>query len=112
MSMIARMQVLEAQSAEHLQAILKSGNYTFRFDCGFSKPITVITMQTRQDFVQAITQHYFVFSVYAKITGLLGALDLKKKLAKNHPVEFWSFIALNSAVKINAEAMHVSFILC
>ena len=38
MSVIADMQVLEAQSDEHLQAILKCGDY--------SKPITVISMQT------------------------------------------------------------------
>ena len=69
-------------------------------------------MQTRQDFVQVITQHYCVFSVYAEImqlwSELLGVLDLKK-LAKNHPVEFWSLIAANNAIMITVEVMQDIF---
>ena len=105
-------QVLGAQSEEELQAVLCTGDYDFRFDCGFSQPTSAITMETRIEFVQAIAQHYCVFSIYAEImqlrSGLLGVLDMQR-LAEDHPVEFWSLMAANSTEKVTAQMLQDLF---
>ena len=91
---------------------MHSGDYTFRFACGFNKPISAITLETRQDFVTSITLHYCVFSVYAEISqlrlGLCDTLDMKE-LVKNYPVEFWSLPAANSVDKNTVQSLQDLF---
>ena len=96
--------MLSATSDGELQELFESLDYSFRFDCGYSKPVSSITLETRTEFVRCITLHY-LYSVYAEICqlrkGLLETLKLNK-LADEHPVELWSLLAASRAEKLTA----------
>ena len=81
--------MLSATSDAELQELFESVDYSFRFDCCYSKPASSITLETRDEFVRCISLHY-LYSVYAEINqlrkGLLETLNLNK-LADEHPME-------------------------
>lgn len=68
----------EASSGDELEQILQHSDYTFRFDCGFSR---VITMENKHEFMSVVWKHFVLYSIYAELTefrnGLLNTLNLK-----------------------------------
>ena len=76
------------------------------FDCGFSKPVSCITMESRLGFVRCITLHYVLYRNYAELNqfkdGLLGTLGFKT-LVQSHPVEMWSLLSVDKDRKLTAQ---------
>ena len=59
------------------------------FECGYSKPTSSITMESRDEFVRFIALHYTLYRNYAELMqfkeGFVGTLGFES-LVKNHQV--------------------------
>ena len=92
--------------------VLSTGDYAFIYECGYSKPTSSITMETRHEFVKCIILHYCTFSCYAESnqlkSGLVGVLGMDE-IAKNYPVELWSLLASDRSAKITAQYLQDLF---
>ncbi len=96
---------MSAQSDEELKEILTTGDFSFRFDCGYNSPITAITCATREEFVNCIGMHYCIYGIYAELTQLRsGLLDTLRfdRLAREHPVALWSLLALSKSEQVTS----------
>ena len=95
---------------EELQQILSGSDYSFRFDCGFSK---VISMENRHELLSIAWKHYVLYSVYAEVSelrnGLLNTLNLKQFPILSPKVLHQLLVAENLKV-IDAECLQDLFV--
>ena len=54
-------QISNATSTDELQGILRSDDFDFRFDCGFSKPTASIKFEDIPLFMRTVWMHYTVY---------------------------------------------------
>ena len=92
------MQIDKAASTDEMISEMEENNYSFRFDCGFTKPQSAIlvTYSDKQTFFRSVWLHYVIYSVYGELEqfrdGLLETLQIEH-IVHEHPEVFWSLIA-------------------
>jgi len=93
-----------------LEQILRHSDYTFRFNCGFSR---VITMENKHEFMSVVWKHFVLYSIYAELTefrnGLLNTLN-RKHLATVSPRVLHCLLAAENAKRLTAECLQDLFI--
>ena len=62
------MQLRQAKSTEEIQEVLSSKDYSFLFECGYSKPS--ITLADIQELLRTVWLHHTVYRVYGEIQQL------------------------------------------
>ena len=99
----------EESSGDELEQILRHSDYMFRFDCGFSR---VITMENKDEFMSVVWKH-FLYSIYAELTkfpnGLLNSLN-HKHLATASPRVSHCLLAAENAKPLTAECLQDLFV--
>ena len=96
-----------------LKGVLSSEDFSFRFECGYNKPDSHITMETRQEFINAVSLHYALYHVRAEVNQLKrGMLDTLHfgHLVKEHPIEMWSLLAVNKVDRLTAQQVEDLFV--
>ena len=87
----------------------------FRFECGFSKPSSQLTLADRQKLVHAVWLHYVFFSVHAELAqfrkGLYETLQFEA-LVSSHPKVIHSFLVSSPSYDINASFLMDCFVVC
>ena len=87
----------------------------FRFDCGYSKPSSQLTLEDRQKLVHAVWLHYVFFSVHAELAqfrkGLYETLRFEE-LVSSHPKVIHSFLVSSPSYDISASFLIDSFAVC
>ena len=79
------MQVANVQTAEELQKLLDSEEFSFRFEFGFGIPSCKVTLADREDVVRSLSLHNLIYANKAEIDQLkeglrtLGVLSLLEK---------------------------------
>ena len=100
----------EASTDHELQEVLRNSDYTFRFECGFSR---VITMENKHEFLIVAWKHFVLYSIYAELTefrnGLLNSLNLKH-LASVSPRVLHCLLAAENAKPLTAECLQDLFV--
>ena len=95
---------------EELQHILNGPDYSFCFDCGFSK---AIKMDNILEFLSVAWKHYVVYSIYAEISelrnGLLNTLCLKQ-LVSSSPKVLYQLLIADNLKCIDAECLQDLFV--
>ena len=95
---ISSVQILAATCEDELKERVSSMDLSFVFDCGYSKPTSSITMDSRPEFIRSITLHYTLYKNYAELMqfkeGLLETLSFEN-LIQSHPVEM-SILAVDN----------------
>ena len=90
------MQIDKAASTDEMISEMEEKDYSFRFDCGFTKPQSAITYSDKQTFFRSVWLHYVIYSVYGELEqfrdGLLETLQIEH-IVHEHPEVFWSLIA-------------------
>ena len=82
------MQLELAKSTEEIQEILSSNDYSFRFDCGYTKADRLISVNEIQSFQRAVWLHYTVYRVYGEIQqlreGIMNTLNFGHLITTNN----------------------------
>lgn len=99
----------DVASEEELECILKNSDYSFRFDCGFSR---VVTMDNKHELSLA-WNHYVLYSIFAEVSefrnGLLSTLNMKQ-LVTLSPRVVHQLLLAESAITLNAECLQDIFV--
>ena len=59
------MQLRQAKSTEEIQDVLSANDYSFLFECGYSKPS--ITLVDIQELLRTVWLHHTVYRFYGEI---------------------------------------------
>ena len=89
------MQLVNVESDDELQQLLRSEYFDFQYTCGYNKRIQFHNIR---DFLRDVFLHYVVYSVNAELTqlknGLMNTLQIDTP-ARGHPIELRSLLACN-----------------
>ena len=79
------MQLRQDKSTEEIQEVLSANDYSFLFECGYSKPS--ITLADIQELLRTVWLHHTVDRVYGEIQqlkdGIVNTLNFNHIIASN-----------------------------
>ena len=58
------------QNTAELRSLLLDDTYSFRFNCGYTKPVHCMDVDDKDDFIRSIWLHYVLFRPYAELEQL------------------------------------------
>ena len=100
----------DVTTKEEMDSVFAKFDYSFRFDCGFSK---VITMDNRHELLSLAWKHYVLYSLYAEISefrnGFLTTLKMKQLVILSPKVVHQLLLAEN-AIAVNVDSLQDLFV--
>ena len=77
--------------------------YGFRYQCGYAKPATLMTLEDKDCIVRAVWLHYVLYHPHAELEqlrrGLYSTLQFKH-LIQSHPKELWGLLATSTVFNV------------
>ncbi len=104
-----------ATSTEELQGLLKDEAFDFRFNCGYTKPTCLVTIEDKAVMIRSLWLHFVHFNPHAELVqlrkGLRDTLQFDA-LIRLHSEEMWGVLAASSAFHITSQYFCDSFAVC
>ena len=80
--------------------------YGFRYQCGYAKPATLMTLEDKDCIVRAVWLHYVLYHPHAELEqlrrGLYSTLQFKH-LIQSHPKELWGLLATSTVFNVTSK---------
>ena len=97
-------------TTEQLQTLLDE--CSFRFECGYNKPSTIISLEDKEEMVHYIWLHHVLFHPHAALEqfkrGLLETHQFQH-LVKSYPKEVWGLLASSTAFNVTPQYLCDAF---
>ena len=99
-----------ASDPNELKQVLTHTDCSFRFDCGFSR---LITIENKNEFFSVAWKHFVIYSIFAELSqfrdGFLNTLNLKH-LATASPAVLHYLLTAENAKPLTAETLQDMFV--
>ena len=101
------MQIEEAESTETLQKLMNSPEFAFRFECGYPKPTTCITIDDRDSIARYLAMHHVVYSQKAELDQIKLGLEVLHviELVNKYPTLMKPFFVSTGRAELTTEMM-------
>ena len=89
------MQLVNVESGDEFQQLLRSEEFDFQCTCGYNKQIQFHNIR---EFFRGVFLHYVVYSIHAELAQLKNRLMNTLQIdtpARGCPIELWSLLACN-----------------
>ena len=106
-------QLQRTATTEEVQALLQKDDFDFRFQCGYCKPTTKISIGDKDALIHAIWLHHVLFHPYAELEqlrkGLRETLQIEL-LVCLHAKELVGVLAASTAFDVTVEYLQGAFL--
>ena len=97
-----------------MQSLLSKDEFSFRLQCGYSKPVAHVTLDDRQEVVRNVWLHFVLFHIHAELeqlrNGLRDTLQFEL-LIISYPSEVWGLFASSDAFNVTSNYLCDSFVI-
>ena len=105
---------MSAKTTEELQELLSGEAYNFRFDCGYSKSTTAMSLDDGKEMVRCIWLYHIMFQCHAALDqfrkGLRETLQFGH-LMSTYAEEAWGLLAASIAFNVTADYLCDAFVI-